>query len=132
MPMDRRKYPKNWNAIAQTIKHNANWSCQECGRPCRKPGVPWKVFIHWLCDHPERRWIKETLEKDREKVQRFTLTVAHLNHDTRDNRIENLKALCPRCHLAHDRDHHITNAQATRRRKKEKYFQQIGQIRLKL
>ena len=38
MPMNRKLYPKNWDAIARKIKEAANWTCQQCGRPCRRPG----------------------------------------------------------------------------------------------
>jgi hypothetical protein len=40
------------------------------------------------------------------RVVRIVLTVAHLNHDPRDNREENLKALCQWCHLNYDKLHH--------------------------
>jgi hypothetical protein len=41
------------------------------------------------------------------------LTVAHLNHDPQDNRDENLKAMCQRCHLRYDRDLHAENRAKT-------------------
>lgn len=34
------------------------------------------------------------------------LTVAHLNHDPRDNRPRNLACLCASCHLRHDAKQH--------------------------
>jgi 5-methylcytosine-specific restriction endonuclease McrA len=43
---------------------------------------------------------------------KIVLTVAHLNHDITDNRPENLRALCQRCHLTHDKEQHAQ----TRRR----------------
>jgi len=46
------------------------------------------------------------------------LTVAHLNHEPLDVRDENLKALCQRCHLRYDIEHHQANARRTRRAKK--------------
>jgi hypothetical protein len=51
------------------------------------------------------------------------LTTAHLNHDPSDNREENLAALCQRCHLAHDLQHHLQS----RRINREKA---VGQLRL--
>jgi hypothetical protein len=38
MPMDRTLYPDDWDAIAFRIKTAANWTCQQCERPCRQPG----------------------------------------------------------------------------------------------
>lgn len=46
------------------------------------------------------------------------LTVAHLNHQPEDCRPENLKAMCQRCHLRYDHDHHQQNAYQTRRKNK--------------
>lgn len=43
---------------------------------------------------------------------KIVLTIAHLNHDITDNRPENLRALCQKCHLTLDKDQHL----ATRRR----------------
>lgn len=42
------------------------------------------------------------------------LTVAHLDHDPANNERSNLRAMCQRCHLAYDREHHA----ATRRKRK--------------
>jgi len=49
---------------------------------------------------------------------KVALTVAHLNHDTTDNRPENLKAMCQRCHLRYDAKHHARSAAETRRRRR--------------
>ena len=32
------------------------------------------------------------------------LAAAHLDHDPTNNRLRNLRALCQRCHMLHDRD----------------------------
>ena len=40
---------------------------------------------------------------DRLRITFVVLATAHLNHDTRDNRPENLAALWQRCHMMHDR-----------------------------
>jgi len=55
----------------------------------------------------------------------IVLTIAHLNHDTTDNRDENLSALCQRCHLSHDKYLHATNARETRRKKQLAVQQEI-------
>jgi hypothetical protein len=106
MPMDRSLYPPDWEAIALAIKDSADWTCQECGKPCRKPGetrgelverlyildVQW-VFDH-LCDEVGGEYVV--------RWQRFTLTVAHLNHQPDDCSPENLRALCAPCHCRYD------------------------------
>ena len=46
------------------------------------------------------------------------LTTAHLDHTPENCSDDNLKALCQRCHLAWDRNHHMANAHRTRRIRK--------------
>ena len=50
---------------------------------------------------------------------KVVLTVAHV-HDPNPMNVsdENLSALCQRCHLAHDRPHHVAKARASRRARK--------------
>lgn len=59
MPMDRKDYPDNWDAIATAIKSAANWTCQECGRPCLKPDEDWMDFVLDLLNSGSR-WYDDT------------------------------------------------------------------------
>lgn len=90
MPMDRKRYPPDWKRIATEIKEAADWTCQRCGKKCRRPGEPFDTH-------------------------KRTLTVAHLNHTPEDVRPENLQAMCAPCHLRYDAKHH---AETRRNRKK--------------
>jgi hypothetical protein len=103
MPMDRSRYPDNWDAIATAIKVAADWICQDCGMQCRRPG---ELF----------------------DTHRRTMSVHHVGavkddgspgdpHDKQDVRPVNLLALCSRCHLRRDLPIHIANAARTRRLK---------------
>ena len=47
------------------------------------------------------------------KKMRVVLAAAHLDHDPTNNRLGNLKALCQRCHLRHDRLEHRRRARIT-------------------
>lgn len=38
MPIDRKRYPDNWNQIALNAKEAAGWRCQHCGQLCLRPG----------------------------------------------------------------------------------------------
>lgn len=89
MPVDWTKYPSNWKEIAFRIKRAVGWKCEECGKQCRRPEEPFDTH-------------------------KRTLTVSHQNHDTTDNRRENLKALCAPCHLRYDAEY-----KAAKRRNKK-------------
>lgn len=124
--MDRRRYPKNWDAIALQIKEQAGWICDHCGKPCRRPGQTWDEFLetldkHWLGQTHDEVHDEETGEwGDVPRPQRFCLTVAHLNHIPEDCRPENLRALCAPCHCRYD-----LKAMGTKRRLKAEYQGQL-------
>ena len=44
---------------------------------------------------------------------RVILAAAHLDHDPGNNRLRNLKSLCQRCHMIHDRPHHLAQRRIT-------------------
>jgi len=111
MPMNRALYPKNWEAIAREIKEAANWTCQGCGRPCRRPGETLFDLETRIAEHHAETWAADLYEEidDDEfgsvvvtRDRRFVLTVAHLNHRPEDCRPENLRALCTACHCRMD------------------------------
>ena len=106
MPMQLKRYPPNWNAIAFEVKDRAKWKCENCDRECRKTGESWIEFFNRTC------W---SLAQD-EKWQRYTLTVAHLDQNPGNNEPDNLKALCAVCPLNHDRPFRIANQYAKRER----------------
>ena len=100
--MDYSKYPPNWKDISRRIRfERAQNMCEWCGA------------LNYL-PHPITG-------------SKVMLTVAHLNHDTTDNREENLAALCQKCHLGHDAQYHAQNAKKTRARKKKEAAQAAGQ-----
>lgn len=97
--MQRSLYPKDWETIALAVKSKAKWRCQQCGRPCRRPGQDWTEF------EVKRGWLWPDAYDDDGAVfkrGRFVLTVAHLNHRPEDCRPENLRALCAPCHCRYD------------------------------
>ena len=110
------KYPADWKAIRQEVLERAGHKCEQCG----VPNHAWRI-------RPTGQWsMDEVAAIDMaEHVRDITyivLTIAHRNHDPSDcgtlgNR-PNLAALCQRCHLAHDKQHHLRNSWNTRRAKK--------------
>jgi hypothetical protein len=47
------------------------------------------------------------------RATRVVLAAAHLDHDPTNNRLRNLRSLCQRCHLTHDRPHHLAQRRIT-------------------
>lgn len=107
-PENARRYPSNWKAISASIKARSGGQCEcagECGLHCTTPGPRRCIEQHG----EPAKWAKGTV----------ILTVAHLDHQPENCDPANLKAMCQRCHLRYDREHHQRNAAATRRTKKQ-------------
>ncbi|HEY9835432.1 MAG TPA: hypothetical protein V6D27_00830 [Vampirovibrionales bacterium] len=129
MPMNRSLYPPDWKAIALKIKEKAGWTCQECGKPCLPPNTEWHDWVNYLLQNVSDEWYALTCDEIHdsetgewgfvERPRRFTLTVAHLNHNPADCRPENLKALCSTCHLRYDAPHHARSRRANQQKKLE-------------
>lgn len=107
-------YPLDWPQLSAVIRfERAKGRCETCGRPHGQ-------IIRHLGDG---RWWDETLQSWRNPrgrplprleggialaamLTKVVLATAHLDHDPTNNRPKNLKALCQRCHLMHDRVEH--------------------------
>ncbi len=84
MPIDYKNYHPKWSLISYLIRFvRAKNRCEKCQAENYQP-------------HPRTG-------------SKVILTVAHLDHDRSHNRFNNLAALCQRCHLLHDLNHHIFN-----------------------
>lgn len=130
MPINPKDYADNWNDIALQVKTAANWTCQNCDRPCRRPGELPTDFQDRLTELAQDLvgapcWVDELFETiaddelgliEKPKYARFILTVAHLDQNLQNNAPENLKALCSVCHLHHDRPHRMGNTYRKRER----------------
>jgi glutamine amidotransferase-like uncharacterized protein len=46
----------------------------------------------------------------------IVLTTAHLDHTPENCEMSNLRAMCQRCHLRYDRDHHTETRRETKRK----------------
>jgi glyoxylase-like metal-dependent hydrolase (beta-lactamase superfamily II) len=114
MPCDYSKYPANWQALRQTVLDRACHRCEACGVRNHVSGVrcaDGSFFAYG--DGAE-----EALARGNGRVIRIVLTIAHLDHDLAHNDLENLRALCQRCHNRLDRHHRAANAARTRDRKR--------------
>jgi hypothetical protein len=124
MPIKREMrgfYPADWPAISQRVRfERAGGICQDCGRPHG-------ARIRCL---PDGRWFdatQGTWRNGRGRTARWPdlvevaqirhthviLAAAHLDHNPRNNRLRNLRSLCQRCHMIHDRPHHLAQRRIT-------------------
>ncbi len=104
-PWDRSLYPDNWAEITLSIRERAGGRC-ECQGECG---------LHTTTGR--------CVERNREPAQfangRVVLSVAHLDHDPQNSDPANLRAMCARCHLRYDVEHHKATAARTRDRKRK-------------
>jgi 5-methylcytosine-specific restriction endonuclease McrA len=137
MPMNRSLYSEDWEQVSKQVRERAGWKCEQCG-------VKNGALIRRQRSNPALwRYKKrnETHLLPGEYEIKVVLTVHHIGvtkpdgtpgspADKLDNRPENLIALCQRCHLAADRDHHI--AVRKQRAASKRYQQAIdaGQLPL--
>jgi len=122
-PENKHLYPKNWPEIRAKILDRAKHCCEFCGVKNYSEGVrdrdedglfyTVKEVIDLLHDHGT-----EILGK----IIKIVLTIAHLDHDPRNNDDDNLKALCQRCHLRYDAKHHAES----RKKNREKNSPQLS------
>lgn len=134
MPCDYKKYHPDWHTkIRPAVLERANNCCEEC-RVKNKTYVfrgIWegqKVFQTNNGDLFKESGELIMHNSEYEEIQgktpnsqaiKIILTIAHLNHDITDNRLENLKALCQLHHLLLDKEHHMKNSRTTRDNKKK-------------
>ena len=91
---NKGRYPKNWKMISEFIRFKrAGNKCEWCGAENYKP-------------HPHTG-------------SKVILTVAHIFDKRPENcALDNLAALCQRCHLNHDRKEHLEKQKQNRWEKK--------------
>ena len=121
MPIDYKKYPKDWKEIRLKILTRAKDRCELCHVRNHALGARDKNG-EWHDEddiHSMNASLGEELFGDLPKMIRIVLTVAHLDHDISNNAVSNLRALCQRCHLAHDRMENLGNARNTRLQKQQ-------------
>ena len=126
MPINRELrwfYPIDWPEISRRVRfERAGGVCEGCGRPhgetvrCLPDGRWFDTVRHtWRSGRGRpARWpdIEEAVAF---RQTRVILAAAHLDHDPGNNRQRNLKSLCQRCHMIHDRTHHLARRRITYR-----------------
>lgn len=133
-PINYKLYPSNWQEIRKRILDRENNCCKTCRAKNGSyvfrgllDGV--EVFVtgeEKVYRLSDGEYLSDNLQLDiqpssgdpEQKAIKIVLTVAHLNHDIKDNRDENLAALCQMHHLRHDKDQHKANSRETIARKR--------------
>ena len=131
MPIDYKKYPLNWKTeIRPGILKRAKNCCENCGLKNYTYGFRDLSGKFYSTNYVLNRFemtgldffddvLSHLIEKDgRAKPIKIVLTIAHLDHNITDNSLDNLKALCQKCHLSYDAEHHRKNAMQTIKNKK--------------
>lgn len=119
MPIDYSKYPKNWKTeIRPRILQRASNCCEFCGVENYAIGYrDGSGKFNELENSMETQ--ARILDKDIKAIK-IVLTISHQDHDIKNNEDSNLKALCQKCHLNYDKEHHRLT------RQKNKYRNQPG------
>jgi hypothetical protein len=121
----RRLYPPDWKELSLQVRFDrAKGLCEVCGRPhanlirCLPDGRWFDPAQQTWRDRRGRRarW-PDLLALIPARTTRVVLAAAHLDHDPSHNRWRNLKSLCQRCHLLHDRPYHRAQRWITYRRR---------------
>ena len=116
--MVRNKYPPNWKTeIAPTILARDRHRCRICKVKNYTVGRRVGHFVVVKGEYETYKEARAQAEVGYHIV--IVLAVAHLNHDTTDNRDENLEARCQYHHLRHDREHHRENQLQTWQQKRQ-------------
>lgn len=130
-PEHRHRYPKNWSDIRASVLDRAQFKCEQCGVDqyavgyrsndggfVYAAGSAYYDQMMYAVDYKTANSAKEILSQHGQKHIVIVLTIAHLDHTPENNDIKNLMALCQKCHLAYDQNHHTKNARNTRASKR--------------
>lgn len=91
-PENRARYPGNWKGISHRIRFDRAGGQCECEGAC---GLHHDHRCEEVHGQPAK-WAKG----------KIVLTTAHLDHQPENVSDDNLRALCQRCHLRYDAEHH--------------------------
>lgn len=105
MPIDYKKYPKDWKERRERILKRAKNKCEFCGLKNYIKGYRFPDGSFLTKEQAKRKYMYEVdIFADGGREIKIILTIAHLDHDEENHEVkdERLKALCQRCHLTYD------------------------------
>jgi hypothetical protein len=99
-------YPDDWKDRRAEVLKRAGDRCEcrgECGHnhAGQRCAAPNRRHVYWFTSGGVLYW--KTAGVDPEKATEIVLTTAHRDHELVDHELDNLAAMCQRCHLAFDR-----------------------------
>jgi hypothetical protein len=114
-------YPIDWPQLSNHVRfERAGGACQRCGRPhgeivCVLPDGRWYDATRQTWRNHRGRLVRRPDIEGvaRMRQTRVVLAAAHLDHSPGNNRLKNLRGLCQRCHLIHDRSYHLARRRIT-------------------
>jgi hypothetical protein len=124
-PEFRPLYPPDWPELSQRVRfERAGGRCQACRRPhltrvrCLPDGR-WfdETARTWRGRHGRQARWPDLIDIVDLRLTRVVLAAAHLDNDPTNNRLVNLRGLCQRCHMLHDRPFHLAQRWLTYRRR---------------
>ena len=135
MPVNKSRYPDNWKEISHHVRfERANGYCEWCGVKHGTYGardrdgkfIPQDVIdeVYGMQSDAGYAYLKSFGWNDYPDLIKIVLTTAHIGipkypgdtgdkSDKMDCRLNNLVALCQRCHLRFDIEEHIANRRET-------------------
>jgi len=124
-PSLRWFYPVDWPQLSRAIRFGrAQGRCETCRRPHAEqvaclPDGRWldAGAAQWRDGRGRRCPLPSPVDLAAQRTTRVILAAAHLDHDPTNNRSGNLRCLCQRCHMLHDRPHHLAQRWITYRRR---------------
>lgn len=128
-PENKGRYPANWKDVRRRILARAGNCCERCRVPnkeriTRGTGDDADTYMdsdaNVYCANTGEHFGQTHMSnfECNGKWINIVLTIAHLDHQPENCADDNLKALCQRCHLLHDQQHHRANAAITRHQRK--------------
>ena len=125
MPIRRHHrffYPIDWVQLSNMIRfRRAKGRCEACGRPHGETVAHLGDGRWWDSEAGLWRSGKGRVVRNLPplaldaalKRTKVVLACAHLDHDPGNNEMSNLKALCQRCHILHDKQEHLRQRRIT-------------------
>lgn len=118
-PENKHRYPANWKEIRAAILLRANNCCEKCG--VENYSIIWRDdFGNW--HYAPEGYQSDAMALDGTKFVKIILTIAHLDHQPENNDERNLSALCQKCHLNYDKNHHRESRKKTRFKNQPELF----------